>query len=78
MESLKKKLLGIAPNKRPLYCKGPVIIGNNVWIGEKASIMPGVTIGDGVIIAANSVVTKDIPSYSLAAGIPAKIIKSVK
>lgn len=65
----------VAPNKRPLYSKGPVIIEDNVWIGEKASIMPGVTIGKGSIIAANSVVTKDIPPYSVVAGIPAKIIK---
>lgn len=74
----KKELLDIAPNKRPLYSKGPVIIGNNVWIGEKVSIMPGVTIGDGVIVAANSVVTKDVPAYCLVAGIPAKIIKRLK
>ena len=66
---------GVRPHDRPLYSKGAVVIGNNVWIGEKASIMPGVTIGDGVIIAANSVVTHDIPAYSVAAGSPAKVIK---
>lgn len=68
-------LLHIAPNYRPLYSKGPVIIDDNVWIGEKASIMSGVRIGKGVIIAANSVVTKDIPDYCVVAGVPAKIIK---
>lgn len=67
--------LAICPHNRPLYSKGAVIIGNNVWIGEKASIMPGVTIGDGAIIAANSVVTHDVPAYSVAAGCPAKVIK---
>lgn len=67
--------LEIAPNMRPLYSKGPVIIGDNVWIGEKASIMPCVCIGCGAIIAANSVVTKDIPPYCVVAGVPAKVVK---
>ncbi len=71
-------LLDIAPAKRPLYSKGPVYIEDNVWIGEKASIMPGVRVGKGSIIAANSVVTKDIPPYCVAAGIPAKVIKQIK
>ena len=53
---------------------GEVIIGKNVWIGDKATILPGVTIGDGVIVGANSVVTKDIPHYKIAIGCPAKII----
>lgn len=52
-----------------------VIIGRNVWIGEFVSILPGVKIGDNSIIAANSVVTKDIPENTIAAGIPAKPIK---
>ena len=63
------------PIERPLYSKGPVIIGNNVWIGDKATILPGVTIGDGAIIGANAVVTKDVPPYSVVAGNPARIIK---
>lgn len=54
---------------------GSVIIGNNCWIGEKAVILPGVTIGDYCVIAACSVVVKNIPSYSIAAGNPARIIK---
>ncbi|MDE6378964.1 MAG: acyltransferase [Muribaculaceae bacterium] len=68
-------ILDMAPNHRPLYSKGPVIIEDNVWIGAKSSIMPGVTIGRGAIIGAGSVVTKDIPSYALAAGNPARVIK---
>ena len=64
-----------APIKRKLYTKGPVIIGNNVWIGDKVTILSGVTIGDGAVIAANSVVTKDIPSYCVAAGVPVKIFQ---
>lgn len=54
----------------------PVEIGNNVWIGVGATILKGVTIGDGAIIAAGSVVTKDIPARCLAAGVPAKVIKT--
>lgn len=69
--------LDIAPNMRPLSSKGPVIIDDNVWIGEKSSIMPGVHIGKGAIIAANSVVTHDVPAYTLVAGVPAKVIKTM-
>jgi acetyltransferase-like isoleucine patch superfamily enzyme len=71
------ELLETAPNKRPLYSKGVVVIEDNVWIGEKSSIMPGVCIGKGSIIAANSVVTKDVPPYCVVAGVPAKIIKNM-
>lgn len=67
--------LCIPPSKRSVTSKGPVIIGNNVWIGDKATILPGVTIGDGVVVAANTVVTKDVPAYSVVAGNPARIIK---
>ena len=55
--------------------KAGITIGNDVWLGMGAYIMPGVTIGNGVIVAANSVVTKDISDYSIVAGVPAKIIK---
>lgn len=51
-------------------------IGNDVWIGQGAYIMPGVTVGDGVIVAACAVVTKDVPAYSVVAGVPAKVIKN--
>lgn len=67
----------IAPNKRPLFSKGPIVIEENVWIGEKAIILPDVTIGRGSIIGANSVVTKNIPSYCIAAGNPARVIKFI-
>lgn len=67
--------LGQEPENRLLVSKGPVIIGNNVWIGDKATILPGVTIGDGAVIAANTVVTKDVPAYCVCAGNPGKIIK---
>jgi maltose O-acetyltransferase len=53
----------------------PVSIGDDVWIGRRAIIMPGVTIGEGCIIGAGAVVTKDVPPYSIAGGVPAKVIK---
>ena len=56
----------------------PVIIGNDVWIGEGAYIMPGVKIGNGVIIGAHAVVTKNVDSYTIVAGVPAKVIKRRK
>lgn len=52
----------------------PVVIGNDVWIGTRVIIMPGVHIGNHVIIGANSVVTHDIPDYSVAAGSPARVV----
>lgn len=55
----------------------PVVIGENAWIGSNATILPGVTIGDNSVVAAGAVVTKDIPPDSVAAGVPAKVIKSI-
>ena len=70
-----KESLCSPPINRPLFSKGPVIIGKNVWIGDKATILSGVTIGDGAVIAANAVVTKDVPAYSVVVGNPAIVIK---
>lgn len=70
--------LDIRPSQRPLYSKGPVVIGDNVWIGERVCVMAGVKIGDGAIIAANAVVTHDIPAGVLAGGVPAKVIKMLR
>lgn len=53
----------------------PIVIGNHVWIGLRAIILKGVTIGDGAVIAAGAVVTRDVPPKSLVAGVPAKVIK---
>jgi len=53
----------------------PVVIGNNVWIGSRAMILKGVKIGDGAVVAAGAVVTKDVPANTVVAGSPAKIIK---
>jgi acetyltransferase-like isoleucine patch superfamily enzyme len=65
------------PGMRPLYSKGPVIIEDNVWIGEGVCILPGVTIGENCIIGANSVVNKSFPKNSVIAGIPARLIKTL-
>lgn len=72
-----KRDLGTTPGERSLNTNGPVIIEDNVWIGENVAIMPNVTIGKGCIIGANSVVTKSFPKNSVLAGIPAKLIKSL-
>lgn len=68
----------IPPIKRPLQSKGEVVIGNNVWIGDKATVLGGVHIGDNVIVAANAVVLSDVPSNSIVAGVPAKVVKQLK
>ena len=57
------------------YKTKPVKIGNNVWIGAKATILKGVTIGDGAIIGANAVVVKDVPANAIVVGNPASIVK---
>jgi len=64
----------IVPNKRALIAK-PVIINDNVWLGEFVSVLPGVVIGKGTIVGANSVVSKSLPPYVIAVGSPAKPIK---
>lgn len=55
--------------------KGDIIVGNDVWIAHGVKILSGVSIGDGAIVAANSLVTKDIPPYAIAMGNPAKVVK---
>ncbi len=55
--------------------KGDIVVGNDVWIGYEAVILSGVTIGDGAIIGARAVVTKDVPPYTIVAGVPAKPIR---
>ena len=55
--------------------KGDTVIGNDVWIGYEAVIMPGVKIGDGAVIGTRAVVTKDVPPYTIVGGVPAKSIR---
>lgn len=66
--------LQLPPVERKLYSKGAVHIGCNVWIGDKATILPGVSIGDGAVIGANTVVSKDVPAYCIAVGNPMRIL----
>ena len=55
--------------------KGPVIVGNDVWIGARATILSGVRIGNGAVIGAGSIVVNDVPPYAIVAGVPAKILR---
>lgn len=64
----------VPPNDRPLIYSSTKI-GNNVWLGENVVVLPGVNIGDGCVIGANAVVSKDIPPNTIAGGIPAKPLK---
>lgn len=66
------------PSLRKVESKGEVYIGDNVWIGDKCTILPNVHIGKGVIVAANSVVTKDVPPYCVVGGNPAIILKKIE
>lgn len=75
--NLTKNELEVHAVDRHLYSKGPVIIENNVWIGENAVIMPGVRIGRNAVIGANTVVTKNVPSNAIFAGVPARLIKQL-
>ena len=63
------------PTLNDLPLKGDTIVGNDVWIGQNVTVMPGMQIGDGAIIAANSVVTNNIPAYHVAGGNPIRVIK---
>jgi virginiamycin A acetyltransferase len=65
----------VTPKDDELPFKGDTVVGNDVWIGYAATVMPGVTIGHGAIVASRSVVTKDVPAYSVVGGNPAAVIK---
>lgn len=67
--------INMPPRERPLFSKGPIVINDNVWIGDRVSILGGVSIGENSIVATGAIVTKDVPANSLVAGCPAKIIK---
>ncbi|MBO7617915.1 MAG: acyltransferase [Bacteroidales bacterium] len=75
-----RKYMRICRDMEPRYWKhsahAPVVIGENCWIGRNVSILKGVTIGDNAVIAANSVVTKSVPANCIAAGNPAKVVKT--
>ena len=67
-------LLGVPENRQGM-CKGDITVGNDVWIGHQAIIMSGVTIGDGAVIGARTVVTHDVSPYSVVAGNPMRFIR---
>lgn len=73
-----KALLEMHPSLRPLSSKGPVVIGDRVWIGENAIILPNVTLGDGCIVGAGAVVTKSFPAGSVIGGNPARLLKKIE
>lgn len=66
------------PERRANLIAAPINIGKKVWIGSNATILPGVTIGDGAIIAAGAVVTKDVEAMTIVAGVPAKFVRKIK
>ena len=68
-------LLKVYSNEDSFPTFSKVVVGNDVWIGERAIIMDGVNIGHGAIVAAGAVVTKDVPPYAIVGGVPAQIIK---
>lgn len=68
---------GIAPEERFSMKPAPITLGKNVWVGSNSTILQGVTIGDNAIIAAGSVVNRDIPANTIAGGVPAKLIRSI-
>lgn len=70
--------MNIHPSERRLNSKGEITIGERCWICENAVILPNVHIGDEVVVAANAVVTKDVPDRCIVAGNPAKIVKKIK
>lgn len=69
--------LDINPINRELKSNGGIVIGDNVWLGDKVSVLTGVHIGKNTIVAANAVVTTDLPDNCMAAGVPAKIVKKL-
>lgn len=64
-----------APDMDDLPLKGDTVVGNDVWIGQNVTVMPGVRIGDGAVIGANSTVAMDIPPYAIAVGNPCRVVK---
>lgn len=65
------------PSKRGGMTAAPIVVGKDVWIGAHATILKGVTIGDGAIVAAGAVVTRDVPPNTIAAGVPARVVKTI-
>lgn len=67
----------LEPDRRGDVVPAPVVIGKGAWIGSNATILPGVTVGDGAVVAAASVVTKDVPAGTVVVGSPARVLRRV-
>jgi len=79
----RRRQLELLARTNPRYVEGdaeprPVVVGNNVWIGFDACVLPGVSIGDGSIVGARSVVAEDVPPYTIVAGNPARVIRNLE
>lgn len=68
----------LEPEKMRKNHYAPIAIGRHVWIGSNATILPGITVGDWAVVSAGAVVTKDIPPFTVAGGVPAKVMKVIK
>lgn len=68
---------GLAPSRRADMHPAPIVIGRNVWLGSNVTVLPGVTIGDNAVVAAASVVTKDVPENSVVVGSPARVVRTL-
>lgn len=66
------------PAGRATMHPGPIVLGKNVWVGAHATLLPGVTVGDGAIVAAGAVVARDVPPNTVVGGVPARTIKAIK
>ncbi len=66
------------PEKRNEYHTAPIVLEKNVWIGSHSTILKGVTIGEGSVVAAGAVVTKDVPPMTVVAGVPAKVMRRIE
>ena len=67
----------MSPENRSTMHPAPIHIGKNVWIGSNATVLPGVSIGDGAIVAAGAVVTKDVPENTIVGGVPAQVMRKL-
>lgn len=67
----------VPPSAREVFSKGPVVIEDGVWIGEGVCVLPGVRVGRHAIVGANSVVTRDVPPYTIVGGAPARVIRTL-